>query len=219
LQSEHDHHLGEVGKAEKRVIGLFNAELLLSGSVANDDDEKEIAEDVPVKIVEVGRVGVKELTDDGGGVLDQGVAGHDIEEGEISGEACPALLDELDHRGDVGHLRSERGRDGRLCLRKRQPNIRLLQGTAIVGAVATHRHRPSSVLVDHHYLGLVVGLSPRVNGSALQELDLQRAEIFNSPLKQPIEGIASDTELGVDAFRVRNDPLHVRFGRVLIIPT
>ena len=66
--------------------------------------------------MKVARVGKKELLNDHCIILYETVDGHDVEERVVGGQSCSALLDQLDHRRDVGDLRGEGRGDGGLGL-------------------------------------------------------------------------------------------------------
>lgn len=70
LNAEYYHNLSQIGETKQRVVRLFDAELILSSSVSDDHDEEEVTEDVPIKIVEIRRVGIEKLANDGGCILD-----------------------------------------------------------------------------------------------------------------------------------------------------
>ena len=57
LNAKDNHDLDEVSEAKEGVIWLLNAELVAGGSVANDDNEEEVAEDVPIEVVEICWIG------------------------------------------------------------------------------------------------------------------------------------------------------------------
>lgn len=65
------------------------------------------------------------------------------------------------------------------------------------------------MLVDHDDLGLIIRLRPGVDGRAVQELDLKWSEGFHISLKKPIEGVAREAELCIDAFGVGDHLLHI----------
>ena len=85
VDSEVKQNLEEVGEAKEGIIGDGFGELFSCASESEDDDEKEVTSDVPVKVVKVSGIAVVYLIDDGGGVLSQGVTSHDVEQGEVGG--------------------------------------------------------------------------------------------------------------------------------------
>ncbi len=53
------------------------------------------------------------------------------------------------------------------------------------------------MLVDHDYLRFVVGLGPGENGSAVEEVLLQLADVLHFAFEEFVEGIASYAKLAV----------------------
>jgi hypothetical protein len=77
--------LHEISYTKERVVWLINTKLIRSGGIAYHDDKEEVAEDVPVKVIEIWRIGVKQLTDDRCCILNQRIACHNVEKREIGG--------------------------------------------------------------------------------------------------------------------------------------
>jgi hypothetical protein len=72
--------LGQVSKTKERVIRLLYTKFGLGIGVSDHDNEEKVADNVPVKIVEIRWIGIVNLANDGSSILNKRITSHDVEQ-------------------------------------------------------------------------------------------------------------------------------------------
>lgn len=80
LQEKHYDDLHDVSKGKKRISWPFNTEFLSSTCISDEEDEKKIEADVPIKVLEIGGVLEKEFTDERTRILYKRINSHNVEQ-------------------------------------------------------------------------------------------------------------------------------------------
>ena len=187
----------QIRKAEERVAWSSYTKFLSCLCVAYQDQEGEIAGQVPVHVLILGRIRVEYLWDGGDHILGEGIGGHDVEKGEIGGQSSSALLDELNHGRNIGDLRGKRCWNGCLSWWKWESDICLLESSTVVGSISAHRDCSSGMLIGHYYSGFVVGFCSGEDSCFVEELSFDWRNIINGAWEKFVKSIASETKLAV----------------------